>query len=184
MTELLQGEHAWRERATQLQAALDSRVVIEQAKGMLRERLGLSAEGAFELLRAAARSHRVKLSCLAADVVSSFATPEPIVRIIGLHPEIFEVMSREERVVQTEEFFRDVNDVIARTRGSNGSRFLCECANPFCNVTFEMSGHDLQTLHSTSGYYVVLAGHEIPDLEDVVQSHNGYAIVRTRATER
>jgi hypothetical protein len=183
MEELLQGEDAWRERATQLQVALDSRVVIEQAKGMLRERVGLSTRGAFELLRAAARSHRMKLDRLAADVVRSFATPEPIVRIIGIHPEIFEVMSREERVVQTEEFFRDVNDVIARTRGSNGSSFLCECANPFCNVTFEMSGHDLQTLHSTPGDYVVLAGHDIPDLEQVVQSQNGYAIVRKRAAD-
>jgi len=153
---------------------------------MLRERVGLSTEGAFELLRAAARSHRVKLHALATDVVASFATPEPIVRIIGLHPEIFDVMSREERVVQTEEFFRDVNDVIARTRGSNGSNgsgFLCECANPFCNVTFEMSGDDLQTLHSTPGYYVILAGHDIPDLEDVVQNQNGYAIVRKRAAD-
>jgi hypothetical protein len=183
MGELLQGEHAWRERAMQLQSALDSRVAIEQAKGMLRERVGLSTEGAFELLRAAARSHRMKLYELATDVVRSFATPKPIVRILGLHPEIFEVMSREERVLQTEALFRDINEVIARTRGSNGSSFLCECANPFCNVTFEMSCEDLQTLHSTPGYYVILAGHEIPDLEDVVQRTNGYAIVRKRAAD-
>jgi hypothetical protein len=184
MGEGLQGEAAWRERAMQLQAALDSRVVIEQAKGMLRERVGLSTEGAFELLRAAARSHRLKLNDLAAEVVSSFATPEPIVRIIGLHPEIFEVMSREERVLQTEEFFRDVNDVIAGTPTTNGSAFLCECANPFCNVTFEMNGDDLTTLHSTPGYYVILAGHDIPDLEEVVQHHNGYEIVTKRAPDR
>jgi hypothetical protein len=179
MGEVLQGEAAWRERATQLQEALDRRVVIEQAKGMLRERVGLSTAGAFALLRAAARSHRVKLHGLAAEVVQSFATPEPIVRIIGLHPEIFEVMSREERVLQTEEFFRDVNEVIARTGASNGSSFLCECANPFCNVTFEMDCEDLKTLHSTPGYYVILAGHEIPELEEVVQQ-NGYAIVTKR----
>jgi hypothetical protein len=126
------------------------------------------------LLRAAARSHRVKLHGLAAEVVQSFATPEPIVRIIGLHPEIFEVMSREERVLQTEEFFRDVNEVIARTGASNGSSFLCECANPFCNVTFEMDCEDLKTLHSTPGYYVIL------ELEEVVQHQNGYAIVTKR----
>jgi hypothetical protein len=183
MGEVLQGEAAWRERAAQLQEALDSRVLIEQAKGMLRERVGLSTEGAFELLRAAARSHRMKLDSLAAEVVRSFATPEPIVRIIGLHPEIFEVMSREERVLQTEEFFRDVNDVIAGTQSTNGSRFLCECANPFCNVTFAMDGDDLKTLHSTPGYYVILAGHDIPELEEVVQRQNGYAIVTRRVAD-
>jgi len=184
MGQVLQGEAAWRERAMQLQAALDSRVVIEQAKGMLRERVGVSTEGAFELLRAAARSRRVKLDSLAAEVVGTFATPDPIVRIIGLHPEIFDVMSREERVLQTEEFFRDVNEVIARTRASNGASFLCECANPFCNVTFEMDGEDLTTLHSTPGRYVILAGHDIPELEEVVQLQNGYAIVTKRAADR
>jgi len=171
---------AWRERALQLQGALDSRVVIEQAKGMLRERLGLSIDGAFELLRAAARSDRRKLDFVAREVVDSFATPEAVVRVIGVHPEIFKVMSREQRVLQTEEFFRSVNDVIARKRASNGATFLCECANPYCNVTFEMSPADLQTLHSRSGYYAILPGHDIPELEDIVQSENGYMIVRKR----
>jgi len=178
MAEPLDVEQDWRERAMQLQAALDSRVMIEQAKGMLRERLGLSVEAAFELLRAAARSNRRKLHDLSAEVVRSFATPEPVVRVVGLHPEIFQVMSREERLVQTEDFFRDVNEVIARTGGSNGSTFLCECANPHCNDTFDMTPHDLQTLHSEPGHYVVKPGHDVPDLEEVVQQQNGYAIVR------
>jgi hypothetical protein len=123
----------------------------------------------------------MKLDRLAADVVRSFATPEPIVRIIGLHPEIFEVMSREERVVQTEEFFRDVNDVIARTRASNGTSFLCEC-EPLLQRHFR-NERPRPPLHSTPGDYVVPAGHDIPDLEEVVQSQNGYAIVRKRAAD-
>ena len=180
MVDLPRTGEAWRERAMQLQGALDTRVVIEQAKGMLRERLGLSINGSFELLRAAARSDRQKLHTLAQSVIGSFATPEAVTRVIGLHPEIFQVTSREERVLQTEELFRDVNEVIARKHASNGAAFLCECANPFCNVTIEMSANDLQTLHSQSGYYVILPGHDIPELEDVVQRQNGYAIVRKR----
>ncbi|MFL5982408.1 MAG: ANTAR domain-containing protein [Gaiellaceae bacterium] len=183
MTEVLQGEDAWRERAMQLQFALDTRVVIEQAKGMLRERLGLSTDGAFELLRASARSHRQKLHALAREVVESFATPQAVVNVIGLHPDIFKVMSREERVLQTEEFFRNVNEVIARKQGSNGSPFLCECANPYCNVTFDMSADDLTTLHSGIGYFVVTPGHEIPDLEEVVQRVDGHAIMKKRTVD-
>lgn len=53
----------------QLQGALDARVVIEQAKGMLAARHGTSPQEAFELLRAHARSHRLKVRDVAAAVV-------------------------------------------------------------------------------------------------------------------
>jgi AmiR/NasT family two-component response regulator len=46
-------EGFWRGRAEELQHALNSRVVVEQAKGVLAERLGLNIEGA---QRAARRS--------------------------------------------------------------------------------------------------------------------------------
>jgi transcriptional regulator with GAF, ATPase, and Fis domain len=49
----------------QLQTALNSRVVIEQAKGKLAERLGLDMGQAFSLLRDHARSRNLRLSDLA-----------------------------------------------------------------------------------------------------------------------
>jgi GAF domain-containing protein len=65
-------ERAVRERdllATQLQAAVNSRVVIEQAKGMLAEYLTVLVDDAFGLLRDYARYHNRKLSEVASDVV-------------------------------------------------------------------------------------------------------------------
>jgi len=55
----LLNERAVRERAvlaTQLQGALDSRIVIEQAKGVMAERAGISVLDAFQLMRQHARS--------------------------------------------------------------------------------------------------------------------------------
>jgi hypothetical protein len=56
--------------ADQLQGALDSRVTIEQAKGVLAERTGASVEEAFTVLRRHARVNGLKLSEVARAVVA------------------------------------------------------------------------------------------------------------------
>jgi GAF domain-containing protein len=66
-------ERALRERnlvTEQLQAALISRVIIEQAKGMLAEYLRTTVDDAFQLLRNYARDRNLKLSDVAGDVVN------------------------------------------------------------------------------------------------------------------
>jgi hypothetical protein len=71
---LLETEVAyWKTRAEQLQSALDTRIVIEQAKGVFAERLGCEPAAAFSILRRMARSERLKLHELAAKVVASAA---------------------------------------------------------------------------------------------------------------
>ena len=53
----------------QLTYALNSRVVIEQAKGMVAERLGFDMEQAFNQLRGYARSHNLRLGDVARSVI-------------------------------------------------------------------------------------------------------------------
>lgn len=53
----------------QLSHALNSRVVIEQAKGMLAERLDLDMEQSFNALRNHARNHNLRLADLAESVI-------------------------------------------------------------------------------------------------------------------
>lgn len=53
----------------QLQHALNTRVVIEQAKGRLAEQLDVDADKAFDQLRRYARQHRVKVHDVAREIV-------------------------------------------------------------------------------------------------------------------
>jgi hypothetical protein len=54
----------------QLQHALDSRIVIEQAKGVIAYKRGLSIEEAFSLIRQHARSHQIGISAVATAIVN------------------------------------------------------------------------------------------------------------------
>jgi transcriptional regulator with GAF, ATPase, and Fis domain len=56
---------------SQLQQALNSRVTIEQAKGVLAERRQITVDAAFDVLRSHARSHNLRLSDLAKDVAQA-----------------------------------------------------------------------------------------------------------------
>jgi transcriptional regulator with GAF, ATPase, and Fis domain len=58
----------------QLQTALKSRVVIEQAKGVVAQTLGVSIDTAFDVIRGYARRHRVGLSATAEQIVARTLT--------------------------------------------------------------------------------------------------------------
>ncbi|MDX6433126.1 MAG: hypothetical protein QOE54_5492 [Streptosporangiaceae bacterium] len=70
-------ERAARERnllSQQLQIALNTRVIIEQAKGILAERRGLSTDQAFTILRDYARNNSRKLAEVALAVIDETPT--------------------------------------------------------------------------------------------------------------
>ena len=65
----------------QLQHALNSRIVIEQAKGMVAQRQGLNMEQAFSALRTHARNHNLRLVDVAEAVISGTLAPPPLDRV-------------------------------------------------------------------------------------------------------
>ncbi len=56
---------------TQLKEALTSRIMIEQAKGMVAQRQGLNMEEAFSALRNHARNHNMRLLDLAQNIIDA-----------------------------------------------------------------------------------------------------------------
>jgi AmiR/NasT family two-component response regulator len=75
---LLEMNTQLRVRAEQLETALQSRIVIEQAKGIIAERYGVSLDRAFEILRRAARNNRIRVHALASRVIDERTTPAEI----------------------------------------------------------------------------------------------------------
>lgn len=62
----------------QLQHALNSRVIIEQAKGVLTQKGNLSMDAAFDRLRSYARNHNLRLSEVARQVVEAGLADEVV----------------------------------------------------------------------------------------------------------
>ncbi|UDY34963.1 GAF and ANTAR domain-containing protein [Dermatobacter hominis] len=74
-------------RQRQLQHALDSRVVIEQAKGMLAEQADVGMATAFDLLRTYARRRNQKLTDLARDVLDRRVALAELTAHLGATPD-------------------------------------------------------------------------------------------------
>ena len=76
-TPKLEAVAALQRQVEQLQLALETRDVIGQAKGILMERFRITADEAFDLLRAASQHSNRKLNALAADLAATGQWPAP-----------------------------------------------------------------------------------------------------------
>jgi hypothetical protein len=77
--------------------------------------------------------------------------------------------------------FREVNERLekaAHTFGADGPiSFVCECSSTDCVTQIELSHDEYERIRSVPTWFAVTPGHEIPDLEDVVELTERYAIV-------
>jgi hypothetical protein len=79
---------------------------------------------------------------------------------------------------------RDVNEGIERGQwpGDENSPvgFRCECARLGCNQLVELTVTEYEEVRSHPRRFVVVPGHELPDVETVVVTRPGYLIVEKR----
>jgi hypothetical protein len=92
-------------------------------------------------------------------------------------------MDRElrERIAANEAAFREVNEGIARGQypGEEDAPvgFRCECARLGCNSMVELSPRAYERIRSNSRQFVLSPGHELPDVEAVIERSDSYVVV-------
>lgn len=84
------------------------------------------------------------------------------------------------RLEHNEEVFRSLNEEIDELRGGGVTEYVCECADTGCTARVALSGAEYRSARVRPHRFVVLAGHERPELEEVVGRGDGWLLVEKR----
>jgi hypothetical protein len=94
---------------------------------------------------------------------------------------------RDQRIAENEALFRAANERAAdweeRDRAEAVEPYFCECADPECREKVKLRGSDYERVRSNSALFFVLPGHEIPDVETVIESHPEWNVVEKSEPE-
>ena len=89
--------------------------------------------------------------------------------------------TRKERLANNEAMFRFANDRMAdwdEVRASEAvEHYLCECADPDCREKIALRKGDYEAVRSDSRHFVTVPGHELPEVETVIETHDGWVVV-------
>ena len=94
-------------------------------------------------------------------------------------------MSREERIVKNEVLFREVNERIDEVHEPPDASFeiVCECGNAACKMMIAVKPREYQQVRSEPTWFLVVPGHEAPDVETVVDATSRFNVVEKHADE-
>jgi hypothetical protein len=92
---------------------------------------------------------------------------------------------RARRVGLNEAIFRQVNEQIQSLNHDFGTQedtmsVICECGDADCTERLEIRASDYERVRGDSRHYVIATGHEIHDVEVVVEQADGYDVVQKR----
>jgi hypothetical protein len=89
-----------------------------------------------------------------------------------------------ERAAAAEVNGRRVNEAIERgTQRTGRAVFVCECGHLGCSETTELTIGSYEEVRSGFERFLVVPGHEIEAIEEVVERHEGYLVVAKRDGE-
>jgi hypothetical protein len=88
-----------------------------------------------------------------------------------------------EKIGKNEALFRQVNEEIAVINDTFGAvtevdAVVCECGDQSCIEQIHVDRADYERIRADSRNFLVIPGHEIPDVEHVVERTERYWVVR------
>ena len=93
--------------------------------------------------------------------------------------------TREERIARNETLFREVNERVKEVVPSEGGiDFICECGDENCIEQVTLSAEEYERVRSDPVEFFVKPGHQIPAVEEVVEEHNRFLLVRKHVEEQ
>jgi hypothetical protein len=89
---------------------------------------------------------------------------------------------RQERIARNEAMFREANERAKAWEERHGldrevELYFCECAKPDCLEKVSLREADYERVRSDPRRFVIVSGHELPDVETVIEPHEGWAII-------
>ena len=90
------------------------------------------------------------------------------------------------RVGRNEALFREVNERVREVVSEQPSarsemNILCECGTPDCTTEIPIAPSDYEDLRREATLFAVVPGHIAKDVEQVVEHHDEYDVVRKYA---
>jgi hypothetical protein len=91
--------------------------------------------------------------------------------------------TRKERIALNEAMFREGNERMSAWEESQGAspteslRFLCECADPECREHVSLTMPEYEAVRVDPMHFAIVPGHERPDTERVLETHESYAVI-------
>ena len=86
-------------------------------------------------------------------------------------------MTREERLAANEARFREINEGSRAVSDPEPNSIFCECADRTCVYRVQVGIKDYVAVRRNDRRFIVRPGHEVPDVESVVERHEDYFVV-------
>ena len=95
---------------------------------------------------------------------------------------------RMRRIADNEALFRSVNERVEEVNEMFATltrhfEIVCECGDIHCTDQISVEFPAYEAVRSDSALFIVVPGHEIPDVETVLESHSDWALVEKAEPE-